>query len=664
MSTNNVNTQGNQENQQSQGDPQNINVQVPAPQDSPRQSREGSPDESQTNEYAQFQNMEAADEALQKLITAQVNRAVAALVNRLPVATPAPTPNNNTIENPRSGLVNSGSGGAPNNSQEGEPGNAINFDLQTLVLTLQKQLKEQSERIEQISGVPPIIKGVDMDRYSQQPWKPSAAPLPIPKKFKMSDIPKYDGTTNPRDHVTAFTTGVKGNDLTKQEIESVLVKKFGETLTKGALTWYSLLPENSINSFAELAESFIKAHSGAQKVEKRMEDIFKIKQGDSELLREYSTKLRIEEDTVPRSQKEENIRPRRAETDKRSGKNRYEPYMGPAGKDSRSKQDDQRHDRKPRNREAGSSSRFRNERNHYESRDDDRSPKARFGGYNFNISTSELVAVLRSMGDKVRWPKEMRSNPNRRNPDHWCEFHNDHRHKTADCINGVSYTAANKVSKVTITQGKRVRQVLEEDNITFNDADADDVLTPYNDALVISLIVFDTNVKRVLIDPGSSVNIILLRVLREMQVEEKIIPKAHTLSGFDNSSIVIKGEVTLTTFAEGVVKDTKFQPDKKVYVGANLDQGMKGIPPEVMTHKLNEDPSYPPVKQKKRKQGIFRNQIKAIEEIPDILSNKKEVQRLTGRIAALGRFISKSSEKCFKFFSALKKQDHFEWNEE
>ncbi|XP_070022192.1 uncharacterized protein [Nicotiana sylvestris] len=57
-------------------------------------------------------------------------------------------------------------------------------------------------------------------------------------------------------------------------------------------------------------------------------------------------------------------------------------------------------------------------------------------------------------------------------------------------------------------------------------------------------------------------------------------------------------------------------------------------------------------------------QIKAIEEIPDMLTSEKEVQRLTGRIAALGRFISKSSEKCFKFLSALKKQNQFEWTED
>ncbi|XP_019258411.1 PREDICTED: uncharacterized protein LOC109236671 [Nicotiana attenuata] len=46
-------------------------------------------------------------------------------------------------------------------------------------------------------------------------------------------------------------------------------------------------------------------------------------------------------------------------------------------------------------------------------------------------------------------------------------------------------------------------------------------------------------------------------------------------------------------------------------------------------------------------------QIKAIKEIADVLTGKKEVHRLTERVAALGRFIFKSSEKYFKFFLLL-----------
>ncbi|XP_075110417.1 uncharacterized protein LOC142181302 [Nicotiana tabacum] len=179
----------------------------------------------------------------------------------------------------------------------------------------------------------------------------------------MPDILKYDGTSDPRDHVTAITTSVKGNDLTKQEIESVLVKIFGKILTKGALTC-----ENGKQVYM---------------------------------------------------------------------KNRQEPPKPP-------------------------------------------SPK-------------RTVNVI-SGGEGV---------------------------------NNVTYTAAKKMSKVTVTYEKRIRQVLEEDNIMFDDVDADGVMVPHNDTL--------------------------------KQVDDKLVPKARTLYGFDNSSIVTKGEIMLTTFVKGVVKDTKFQ---------------------------------------------------------------------------------------------------------
>ena len=60
--------------------------------------------------------------------------------------------------------------------------------------------------------------------------------------------------------------------------------------------------------------------------------------------------------------------------------------------------------------------------------------------------------------------------------------------------------------------------------------------------------------------------------------------------------------------------------------------------------------------------GIEANpdQIRSIMNIQSPASIR-DVQRLTGRVAALSRFISRSSEKCHLFFSTLRKSKDFEW---
>ncbi|KAK1363785.1 hypothetical protein POM88_039346 [Heracleum sosnowskyi] len=65
------------------------------------------------------------------------------------------------------------------------------------------------------------------------------------------------------------------------------------------------------------------------------------------------------------------------------------------------------------------------------------------------------------------------------------------------------------------------------------------------------------------------------------------------------------------------------------------------------------------------KRGIEANpdKIKAILDMEPPRS-VKDVQKLTGRVAALGRFISKSGEKCLSFFKALKNMKNFEWTTE
>ncbi|XP_070037108.1 uncharacterized protein [Nicotiana tomentosiformis] len=121
-------------------------------------------------------------------------------------------------------------------------------------------------------------------------------------------------------------------------------------------------------------------------------------------------------------------------------------------------------------------------------------------------------------------------------------------------INWITFLAAKK-TKVSIMHSKRLR----EDDITFTEQDADGLLLPHNDALVISLNVLDFKIKRVLVDPGSSDNIIQWRVLEQDKLTRSIIPATKLLAGFNLSSVTTTGEILLLTNAEGVMKITLFE---------------------------------------------------------------------------------------------------------
>nr|XP_009608398.1 uncharacterized protein LOC104102405 [Nicotiana tomentosiformis] len=59
------------------------------------------------------------------------------------------------------------------------------------------------------------------------------------------------------------------------------------------MIWYHNLPPNSINSFAMLADAFVKAHAGNINVKTRKSDPFKGKQRDNEMLREFVSRFQM-----------------------------------------------------------------------------------------------------------------------------------------------------------------------------------------------------------------------------------------------------------------------------------------------------------------------------------------------------------------------------------
>ncbi|KAK3043721.1 hypothetical protein RJ639_001917 [Escallonia herrerae] len=104
-----------------------------------------------------------------------------------------------------------------------------------------------------------------------------------------------------------------------------------------------------------------------------------------------------------------------------------------------------------------------------------------------------------------------------------------------------------------------------------------DVKTPHDDTLAITIKAGNFDVKRVLVDNGSSTEVLFYDAFKKMNIPTDRLQKMDTLLyGFSNHPFAVED----------------------IFAWRATD--MPGIDPEIITHRLNVDPSKKPVKQKKR----------------------------------------------------------------
>ncbi|XP_024006401.1 uncharacterized protein LOC112082919 [Eutrema salsugineum] len=95
--------------------------------------------------------------------------------------------------------------------------------------------------------------------------------------------------------------------------------------------------------------------------------------------------------------------------------------------------------------------------------------------------------------------------------------------------------------------------------ITFSEEDAEGVDQPHNDPLVIQIRVADCNVTRVLVDTGSSVDLIFKEALEKMDLHGVEMKPTHTpLTGFAGDTITSIGTIKLSVYVGRVTKIVKF----------------------------------------------------------------------------------------------------------
>ena len=86
----------------------------------------------------------------------------------------------------------------------------------------------------------------------------------------------------------------------------------------------------------------------------------------------------------------------------------------------------------------------------------------------------------------------------------------------------------------------------DEQAITFTDEDASRIRYPYDDAIIITLLIADYSTRKVLVDNGSSADILYYPAFQQMNLgHDQLRPVHSLLVGFGGMKVQPVGTITL-----------------------------------------------------------------------------------------------------------------------
>ncbi|XP_077241599.1 uncharacterized protein LOC143882079 [Tasmannia lanceolata] len=86
----------------------------------------------------------------------------------------------------------------------------------------------------------------------------------------------------------------------------------------------------------------------------------------------------------------------------------------------------------------------------------------------------------------------------------------------------------------------------EDQVITFSSEDLNGLQVPHDDALIVRLVVTNFDIGKILVDTGSSINVLHLRTFEEMKLGEgRLGPAEYSIYGFSGASVRVNGKIDL-----------------------------------------------------------------------------------------------------------------------
>ncbi|XP_031253050.1 uncharacterized protein LOC116110981 [Pistacia vera] len=135
--------------------------------------------------------------------------------------------------------------------------------------------------------------------YADSPFVDAIALADMPHKFTIPGMKPYDGTIDPDDHIASYKQRMFTISIPRALRETYMCKNFGSSLSGPTLQWYTNLSNDSINSFAQLTDTFMEQFANSKKLEKLSADLYRVYQRMGQPLREYVSRFNKEKNFIP-----------------------------------------------------------------------------------------------------------------------------------------------------------------------------------------------------------------------------------------------------------------------------------------------------------------------------------------------------------------------------
>ncbi|XP_075659096.1 uncharacterized protein LOC142628960 [Castanea sativa] len=406
----------------------------------------------------------------------------------------------------------------------------------------------------------------DLVHRTNSPFTALVNLYPLPPKFRMPHIENYDGSKDPLDHLESFRTLMHLQGVP----DEIMCRAFLTTLKGPVRDWYSRLTPNSISTFKELGAQFVSHFIGNHRHKKSIACLLNIKQREDETLRLYLD--RFNKESLSIKEADDKILVVAFTNGLRKGKFLFSLYKNDpktmsdvfyrATKYMNAEDALLAREDKPRKRERQEDAQLDRPRKMARTKElrDDRRPKPPTGRFtNFtplNAPIDQQIKALIRRGRLQRFVNKERAylpqnQAPRQDNDHPRQLARDIRMIVGGTVTVGSSKKARKtylrtVQNVQMASPALERSRIDNPTIEFSEGDARRLHHPHDDVLVVTIQVGDYNIHRVLVDNGSSADILYYPAFQQMGIgRERLIPTNAPLVGFGGARILPLGIVTL-----------------------------------------------------------------------------------------------------------------------